>query len=106
MRDSRQVVEGIIYRYRCGIAWRDLPEEFGPWQTAWKRHRRLSADGTWQRILEALLAAADEAGELVWSVSADSTVNRAHQHAATLPRRTGGRGELHGAAGGSAGRAR
>ena len=32
-RDHRQVVEGIIYRFRCGIAWRDLPEEFGPWQT-------------------------------------------------------------------------
>ena len=33
MRDHRQVIEGIIYRYRCGIAWRDLPEVFGPWQT-------------------------------------------------------------------------
>jgi transposase len=33
MSDHRQVVEGIIYRYRCGIAWRDLPASFGPWQT-------------------------------------------------------------------------
>src|SRR5665648_80929 len=32
-RDHRQVVEGIVYRYRCGVAWRDLPERFGPWQT-------------------------------------------------------------------------
>jgi len=44
------VVEGIVYRFRCGIAWRDLPEAFDPWQTVWKRHRRLSVDGTWDRI--------------------------------------------------------
>jgi transposase len=46
-RNHRQVVEGIIYRYRCGLAWRDLPADFGPWQTVWKRHRRFTADGTW-----------------------------------------------------------
>src|SRR5690625_5884654 len=44
-RDHRQVVEGIIYRYRCGIAWRDVPNDFGPWQTVWKRHRAWAADG-------------------------------------------------------------
>ena len=49
-RDHRQVVEGIVFRYRAGIPWRDLPECFGPWQTVWKRHRRLSKDGTWDRI--------------------------------------------------------
>src|SRR6478672_4352422 len=49
-RDHRQVVEGIIYRFRSGLAWRDLPGEFGPWQTVWKRHRRFIADGTWDRI--------------------------------------------------------
>ncbi|MBN9800997.1 hypothetical protein DMP15_27665 [Pseudonocardia sp. UM4_GMWB1] len=41
-RDNRRVLEGIIYRYRCGLAWRDVPSEFGPWQTLWKRHRRYS----------------------------------------------------------------
>jgi transposase len=52
-RDHRQVIEGVVYRYRyrAGIAWRDLPGEFGPWQTAWKRHRRFSSDGTWDDIL-------------------------------------------------------
>lgn len=93
-RDHRQVVEGIVYRYRTGIAWRDLPEEFGPWQTVWKRHRRFSLDGTWDRLLTRLLAEADAAGEIDWSVSVDSTINRAHQHSATLPRHTGGTGEL------------
>lgn len=86
MRDHRQVVEGVIYRYRCGIAWRDLPDSFGPWQTVWKRHRRFSEDGTWDKIHQALLARADHAGEVEWTVSVDSTINRAHQHSTNLPR--------------------
>ena len=86
MRDHCQVVEGVIYGYRCGIAWRDLPEEFGPWQTVWKRHRRFSGDGTWDRVHQALVARADAAGAVDWVVSVDSTINRAHQHATNLPR--------------------
>jgi transposase len=35
-RDHRTIVEGVVYRFRTGIAWRDLPERFGPWQTVWK----------------------------------------------------------------------
>lgn len=96
------VVEGIIYRYRAGIAWRDLPERFGPWQTVWKRHRRFSGDGTWDAILTVLLAEADAAGLIDWEVSVDSTVNRAHQHATNLPRDTGGSVELHESARGAA----
>jgi hypothetical protein len=40
------MTEGIIYRYRAGIPWRDLPSHFGSWQTVWKHHRRNSASGT------------------------------------------------------------
>jgi len=94
-RDHRQVVEGIIYRFRTGVAWRDLPAEFGPWQTVWKRHKRFSTDGTYDRIHTRLLAEADAAGDLDWTVSIDSTINRAHQHATTLPRDTGGTVESH-----------
>ena len=94
-RDDRQVVEGIVYRYRTGIAWRDLPEDFGPWQTVLKRHRRFSADGIWDKLLTRLLTEADAAGEIHWTVSIDSTINRAHQHGATLTRDTGGPTELH-----------
>lgn len=94
--DDRKVVEGIIYRFRCGIAWRDLPAEFGPWQTVWKRHRRYSGDGTWDHVLGALLGDADKLGLIEWAVSVDSTVNRAHQHATNLPRHTGGNVELQG----------
>lgn len=85
-RDHRQVIEGIIYRLRTGVAWRDLPASFGPWQTVWKRHRRFSVDGTWDKIHARLVAEADAVGAVDWAVSADSTVNRAHQHATTLPR--------------------
>ena len=76
-----------MYRYRTGIAWRDLPrEQFGPWQTVWKRHRRFAGDGTWDRVLGVLLAQADADGELDWTVSVDSTINRAHQHATNTKR--------------------
>ena len=85
-RDHRQVVEGIIFRYRTGTPWRDLPERFGPWQTVWKRHRRFSLDG----ILATLLTAADATGDIGWVVSVDSTIVRAHQHATRFGRVTGG----------------
>lgn len=56
---------------------------------------RYSGDGTWDGILAELLTVADSHGEVDWSVSVDSTVNRAHQHGTNLPRPTGGRVELH-----------
>ncbi len=97
--DDRRVVEGIVYRYRTGIPWRDLPRsEFGPWQTVWKRHRRYAGDGTWDRVLRTLLAMADAEGRLDWTVSVDATINRAHQHATNTTRPdqdTGGWVELH-----------
>jgi len=55
----RNVIEGAIYRLRTGIAWRDLPPDFGPWQTVWKRHYRFSLDVTWDRVLLALQVEAD-----------------------------------------------
>jgi transposase len=73
-RDDRRVVQGIIYRFRCGLPWREVPPEFGPWQTRWKRHRRYSDDGTWDRILDALLTESDAAGLVDWAVSVDSTI--------------------------------
>ncbi|GAA3835384.1 IS5 family transposase [Streptomyces coacervatus] len=85
--DHRRIIEGIIYRYRTGIPWRDLPREaFGPWQTVWKRHRRWAADGTWDTVLTQLTAQADSIGGIDWTVSMDSTINRAHQHATNTAR--------------------
>ncbi len=85
-RDHRQVLEGIVFRYRTGCPWRDVPDRFGPWQTLWKRHARFSKDGTWDRVLERLIADADRAGQVDWQLSLDSTISRVHQHAANLPR--------------------
>jgi transposase len=86
----RRVVEGIVFRYRTGVPWRDLPGEFGPWKTVWKRHHKWSADGTWDRVLAELLADADAAGDLDWRLSVDSTVVRAHQHGANAHRDVSG----------------
>ncbi|WP_080793216.1 IS5 family transposase [Corynebacterium pacaense] len=84
--DARLMVEGIIYRYRCGIAWRDLPDAFGPWQTVWAWHRRMADDGVWDRAQARLHEYADREGLLDWSVSVDSTIARAHQHATNTKR--------------------
>lgn len=56
------------------------PQEFGPWQTGWKRQRRWAADGTWDTVLAKLTAQADSIDGIDWTVSVDSTINRAHQH--------------------------
>lgn len=90
MRDHRLLVEGAIYRYRTGVAWRDLPSHFGPWQTVWKRHHRFSTDGTWDRVLSALQVQADARGQIDWRLSVDSTSSRVHQHGATAARSQGG----------------
>lgn len=80
--DHRRVINGVLYRVRTGVQWRDLPERFGPWETVYKRHRRWSADGTWRKLLSRIQAAEDAAGSIDWEVSVDSTAVRAHQHAA------------------------
>ena len=86
MRVHRLLVEAAIWRYRTGSPWRDLPPEFGPWQTAWKRHARFPADGVWDEVLTVLLSEADAAGQLDWQVSVDSTITRAHQHGTNTTR--------------------
>lgn len=86
--DHRLILEGIAWRLRTGAPWRDLPADFGPWQTVWKRHHRFSFDGTYQRMFDAVRQqwTDDELDEGVQRlVSVDSTVVRAHQHAAGAP---------------------
>jgi transposase len=81
-RDRRQVIDGIRWRIRTGSPWRDMPERYGPWETAYSLFRRWQHDGTWALVLTRLQAQADAAGVISWDVSVDSTVCRAHQHAA------------------------
>lgn len=72
----------ILHRLRTGVHWRDLPERFGPWETVYELHRLWSADGTWERLLQRVQAEADAARDIDWDISVDSTIVRAHQHAA------------------------
>ncbi|MEV7030136.1 IS5 family transposase [Streptomyces sp. NPDC093272] len=79
--DHRRTLEAIAWKYRTNSPWRDLPRELDSFQTAHKRLIRWAVDGTWEMILAAVLSAAD-AADIDWTVSVDSTVVRAHQHAA------------------------
>ncbi|MGI5238815.1 IS5 family transposase [Dactylosporangium sp. CA-139066] len=79
---SRDVVDGIRWRVRTGVPWRDVLPVYAPWQTLYRWFRRWQRDGTWARVLAALQAVGDAAGSIEWTVSVDSTVSRAHQHAA------------------------
>lgn len=62
-RDHRQMIDGILHRVRTGVQWPDLPERFGPWKTVYERHRIWSADGTWERLLQQVQAAAGARSE-------------------------------------------
>ncbi|MGW2370606.1 IS5 family transposase [Streptomyces sp. NPDC001667] len=87
--DDRMVLNGIVWKFRTGVPWRDVPERYGPWTSLHTRFRRWAADGTFDRMLRAAQARADAAGDIDWLVSVDSTIVRAHQHAAGA--RKGGR---------------
>jgi transposase len=80
--DHRQVIDGILWRTRAGSPWRDVPPCYGDFRTLHGRHRRWSADGTWEAILAQLQADSDRDIGPEWAVGVDSTVVRAHRHAA------------------------
>lgn len=86
-RDHRTIINGILWKLRTGAPWRDLPERYGPWQTCYDRFVRWRRDGTWDRLLAHVQTKEDAVGEIVWELSVDSTVVRAHQHAAGARRR-------------------
>lgn len=76
-QDNRLFVEAVLYRYRAGIAWRDLPERFGDFRVIHTRHSRWSANGVWERVFKVLAEDADNEYAMI-----DSTIVRAHQHSA------------------------
>jgi transposase len=78
----RQLIDGIRFRIRTGSPWRDVPERYGTWQSIYGLFRGWQLAGVWAQILTALQAAGAEGGVIDWVVSVDSTINRAHQHAA------------------------
>jgi transposase len=79
---KRQILDGIRWRVRTGAPWRDVPAVYPPWPTLYRWFRRWQRDGTWARILASLQTRADARGLIGWTVSVDSTISRAHQHAA------------------------
>lgn len=87
-------MEGIVYRYWTGRAWRGLPVELGPGQTAWKRDGRFSGDGTCRAVLRKLLVQTDAFDAIDRSVSIDSPFNRAEQDSAILQRAAGRRARI------------
>lgn len=82
-RSSRNVLDGILWRYRTGSPWRDLPAAFQPRITVYTRFRRWQEDGTWRRVLQERQQTADAQGGVDWDLHCiDATNIRAHQHAA------------------------
>lgn len=75
--DNRLFVEAVLYRYRAGIPWRDLPERFGSWKNVHQRFSRWSKSGVWKSVFTLLSADADNEYSMI-----DSTIVRAHQHSA------------------------
>ena len=95
--DHRTVLDGILWILRTGSPWRSLPERYGSWKTVSSRFYRWTRAGVWDRVLCALQRQADGEGRLDWTLHfVDSTVVRAHQHAAGAkggtrqPRRSAG----------------
>ena len=75
--DDRRVLNEIFYVLRTSSPWRDLPERYGPYTTAYNRFKRWAKVGVWLRIFEALAERSPQSQALI-----DSSIIRAHQHAA------------------------
>src|SRR3954447_2879244 len=75
--DNRLFVEAVLYRYRTGIPWRDLPVRFGDWKNVHQRFSRWAKSGVWEMVFLHLSADADNEYAMI-----DSTIVRAHQHSA------------------------
>jgi transposase len=75
-KDNRLFVDAVLWIAKTGAPWRDLPERFGNWNSAWRRFDRWARKGVWKRVFEAL-----QDPDLEWLIL-DATVVRAHQHAA------------------------
>ncbi len=82
--DNRLFVEAVLYRYRAGIPWRDLPERFGDWKNVHRRFSRWTQCGVWKRLFQHLAAEADNEYAMI-----DSTIVRAHQHSAGAQKKSG-----------------
>ena len=83
-KDNRLFVEAVLYRYRTGIPWRDLPDRFGCGVKVHTRFSRWAKAGVWERVFQHLAVDADNEYAMI-----DATIVRAHQHAAGAPKKLG-----------------
>lgn len=90
---KRQLIDGIRWRTRVGCPWRDIPPQYGSWPAIYSLFRRWQRGGAWIVILKTLQTFAHGAGRIGWQVSVDSTIMRAHQHAAGARRDPGSQAE-------------
>jgi transposase len=79
--NDRRVLNGILWVLRSGAPWRDLPDNFGPYTTCYNRFVRWRRAGVWSGIMHALAAPHDAAVQMI-----DTSIIRAHQHAACIAR--------------------
>jgi len=77
-KDARTLVNGMLWVFKTGAPWRDLPEYYGPWKTVYNNFLRWRDAGVWERILEGI----KPDPEPLWQVIVDSTILKAHQHSA------------------------
>lgn len=82
-KDNRLFVDAVLYRYRAGIPWRDLPERFGNWSVVHTRFSRWAKSRVWERVFKPLAADADNESAMM-----DSTIVRAHPHSAGAQKKT------------------
>lgn len=87
--DDRRVINGMLYKAKTGIAWRDLPQRYGSWKTVYNRFWRWSRTGVLTDLVTRVRVIAEAIDELDREVSVDSSIVRAHQHAAGARRTTG-----------------
>jgi transposase len=76
-KKSRRVLNGIFWVLRTGAPWRDMPERYGPYTTAYNRFNRWRKAGIWDRLMDAIMQAHDGNVQMI-----DSSIVRVHQHAA------------------------
>ena len=76
-KDNRLFVEAVLYRYRAGIPWRDLPQRFGDFRIVHTRFSRWARTGVWESVFKHLAQEADNEYAMI-----DATIVRAHQHSA------------------------
>jgi transposase len=89
-KDHRTMIDGILWALSDGGRWRNMPAEFGPWQSVYDRFRRWAGRGLWDKVLRHLQARRMTGGGIDFSLFCiDGTVVRAHQSAAGAGEKTG-----------------